>query len=107
MMHAAVAIYRNNFLRAIGELESIRRVYIDLLGDRYRLESGNNHDMDKLPDEAKEAIKSTLIYSNEVKDLWASLLNLTALVYEELEGNEVPISKEMLLEYYKDMGWSD
>ena len=32
------------------------------------------------------------------------LLNLTTLVYKELEGNEVPISKEMLLEYYKDMG---
>lgn len=107
MMHAAVAIYRNNFLRAIGELESIRRVYIDLLGDRYRLESGNNHDMDKLPDEAKEAIRSTLIYSDEAKDLWASLLNLTALVYKELEGNEISISEEMLLEYYKDMGWSE
>lgn len=40
MMHAAVAIYRNNFLRAIGELDVVRRAYIDLLGDRYRLESG-------------------------------------------------------------------
>ena len=107
MMHAAVAIYRNNYLRAIGELECIRRTYIDLLGDRYRLESGYNHDMDKLPPEAKADIKSTLVFSEETKDLWTSLLNLTSLVYKELEGNEVPISKKMLLEYYKDMGWSE
>ena len=107
MMHAAVAIYRNNYLRAIGELEYIRRVYIDLLGDRYRLESSYNHDMDKLPPEAKADIKSTLVFSEETKDLWASLFNLTSLVYKELEGNEVSISKEMLLEYYKDMGWSE
>ncbi len=106
MMHAAVAIYRNNFLRAIGELEFIRRVYIDLLGDRYKLESGYNHDMDKLPEEAKADIKSTLVYSEEIKDLWTSLLNLTSLVYKELEGNEIPISKELLLTYYKDMGCS-
>ena len=107
MMHAAVAIYRNNYLRAIGELECIRRTYIDLLGDRYRLESVYNHDMDKLPPEAKADIKSTLVFSEETKDLWTSLLNLTSLVYKELEGNEVPISKKMLLEYYKDMGWSE
>ncbi len=107
MMHAAVAIYRNNFLRAIGELDVVRRAYIDLLGDRYRLESGYNHDMDKLPEEEKANIKSTLVCSEEAKDLWTSLMNLTSLVYKELEGYEVPISKEMLLEYYEDMGWND
>ncbi len=107
MMHAAAAIYRNNFLRAIGELEFIRRVYIDLLGDRYRLESGYNHDMDKLPEEAKADIKSTLVYSEDSRDLWKSLLNLTSLVYKELEGSEIPVSKELLLTYYKDMGWSE
>ncbi len=107
MMHAAVAIYRNNFLRAIAELEFIRRVYIDLLGDRCKLESAYNHDMDKLPDEAKADIKSTLVYGEESDALWTSLLNLTSLVYKELEGNEVPISKDMLIEYYKDMGWNE
>ena len=63
--------------------------------------------MDKLPPEAKADIMSTLVFSEETKDLWTCLLNLTSLVYKELEGNEVPISKEMLLEYYKDMGWSE
>ena len=36
-------------------------------------------------------------------DLWTSLLNLTKLVYQELEGNSVPVTQEMLLEYYKDL----
>ena len=84
LMHAAVAIRRGNSFRAIGELEYVRKVYIDLLGDRYRLESGFNRDIDKLPQEAKEDIKSTLVFSEEVKDLWTSLLNLTSLVYKSL-----------------------
>ena len=103
MMHAAVAIHRNNFLRAIGELECIRRTYIDLLGDRYRLESGRNHDIDQLPAEEKEAVKSTLVHGEGPEELWTSLLNLTSLVYKELEGCSIPVSKEQLLEYYKDL----
>lgn len=63
--------------------------------------------MDKLPEEVKADIKSTLVHRESTKDLWTSLLNLTTLVYKELEGNEISISKEMLLEYYKDMGWSE
>lgn len=103
MMHAAVAIYRNNYFRAIGELDYIRKAYIDLLGDRYKLESGCNHDIDKLPDAVKSDIRSTLLYGEGSKELWTSLLALTSLVYKELEGNEVPISKEMLLDYYNEM----
>ena len=37
----------------------------------------------------KAVIKSTLVFSEEAKDLWTSLLNLTSLVYKELEGNKV------------------
>ena len=32
--------------------------------------------------------------------LWVSLLNLTRLVYRELEGNSVPVTEDMLHEYY-------
>ena len=35
--------------------------------------------------------------------LWRSLLNLTELVYGELEGNNLPVTREMLLEYYRDL----
>ena len=36
-------------------------------------------------------------------DLWRSLLNLTELVYKELDGQSVPVTQEMLVEYYKDI----
>ena len=103
LMHAAVAIHRGNLFRAIGELEYVRKLYIDLLGDRYRLESGLNREIDRLPEKEKEAIKSTFVTGENPADLWTSLLNLTKLVYLELEGHSVPVTQEMLFEYYKDL----
>ena len=103
MMHAAVAIKRGKIFRAIGELDFVRNMYIDLLGDRYRLESKMNREVDNLPQEEKDAIKSTFVTSENPKELWESLLNLTDLIYKELEGQKIPVTKEMLLEYYKDL----
>ena len=100
LMHAAVAIHRGNYFRAVGELEYVRKQYIDLLGDRYRLESSLNREMDRLPEEEKEAVRSTFVTGLSPEALWASLLNLTRLVYRELEGNSVPVTEEMLHEYY-------
>ena len=103
LMHAAVAIHRGNLFRAIGELEYVRKLYIDLLGDRYRLESGLNREIDRLPENEKEAIRSTFVAGENPTDLWRSLLNLTKLVYKELDGQSVPVTQEMLVEYYKDL----
>ena len=103
LMHAAVAIHRGNLFRAIGELEYVRKLYIDLLGDRYRLESGLNREIDRLPENEKEAIRSTFVAGENPTDLWRSLLNLTKLVYQELDGQSVPVTQEMLVEYYKDL----
>ncbi len=103
LMHAAVAIYRGNLFRAIGELEYVRKLYIDLLGDRYRLESSLNREIDRLPEKEKEAIRSTFVAGENPADLWRSLLNLTRLVYQELEGQSVPVTQEMLHEYYRDL----
>ena len=30
-------------------------------------------------------------------------MNLTVLIYKELEGTEMPVSKNMILEYYKGL----
>ena len=103
LMHTAVAIHRGNLFRAIGELEYVRKLYIDLLGDRYRLESGLNREIDRLPEKEKEAIRSTFVAGENPADLWTSLLNLTRLVYQELDGQSVPVTQEMLVEYYKDL----
>lgn len=100
LMHASVAIRRGNFFRAIGELEAVRKAYIDLLGNRYRLESGLNREIDRLPESEKAAIRSTFVMSEKPEDMWTVLKNLTELVYKELEGNNTAITKEMLYEYY-------
>ena len=96
-------IYGDKQKKAIGELEYVRKLYIDLLGDRYRLESGLNREIDRLPENEKEAIRSTFVAGENPTDLWRSLLNLTKLVYQELDGQSVPVTQEMLVEYYKDL----
>ena len=103
LMHAAVAIRRGNSFRAIGELEYVRKVYIDLLGDRYRLESDMNREIDRLPENERASIRSTFVTSEHSEELWSGLLNLTRLIYRELEGNKVPITLEMLMDYYRDL----
>ena len=103
LMHAAVAIHRNNYFRVVGELEFVRKIYIDLVGDRYKLEGTVNREIDKLPDFEKEAIRSTFVTGDSQEDLWTSLMNLTDLIYKELEGTEMPVSKNMILEYYIDL----
>ncbi len=103
MMHASVAINRNNYFRAIGEIDNLRSIYTNLLGDRYMLESGLYREMDKLPEDEKAALKSTFVAEVDRGALWTALLNLTELIYKELEECEVPISKEMIYEYYKGL----
>ena len=102
-MHAAVAIRRGEYFRAAGDLEYVRKLYIDLLGDRYRLESNLNREIDRLPETEKAAIRSTFITSGNPEELWERLLNLTDLVYKELEGYRIPVTKELLHEYYKGL----
>lgn len=101
LMHASVAIRRGNSFRAIGELEYVRKVYIDLLGDRYRLESALNREIDRLPENERASIRSTFVTGESSEELWSSLLNLTRLIYRELEGSNVPITLEMLMDYYR------
>ena len=103
LMHAAVAIHRGNCFRAIGEMEAARALYIDLLGDRYRLESRRNREIDHLPEAEKAAIRSTFAAAESPTELWAALVNLTDLVYKELEGISVPVTQEMLRDYYSGL----
>ena len=103
LMHAAVAIHRGNFFRAIGEMEYARSQYIDLLGDRYRLESKRNREIDLLPEDEKAAIRSTFAAGESTPELWKALYNLTEMVYRELDGHSVPITREMLYQYYGEI----
>ena len=103
LMHAAVAIHRGNTFRAAGEHEYVRKLYIDLLGDRYHLESSLNREIDRLPEEEKALIRSTFVTGESPEALWTSLLNLTRLVYQELEGYNLPVTQDMLNDYYSDL----
>lgn len=103
LMHTAAAIHRGNVLRAVGELEYVRKLYIDLLGDRYRLESALNREIDRLPEHEKAAIMSTFAAGTDSEALWKSLDALTDLIYQELDGHPVPVTREMLLAYYEDL----
>ena len=100
LMHAAVAIHRGNCFRAIGEMEAARALYIDLLGDRFRLEGSRNREIDNLPESERAAVRSTYAAGESPSELRTALLNLTALVYKELEGVDVPVTQEMLHDYY-------
>ena len=103
LMHAAVAIRRGQFFRVMGELDYVRKLYIDLLGDRYRLESDRNREIDRLPENEKAAIRSTFVTGESSSELWEKLLNLTDLVYKELEGHSIPVTKELLHAYFKGL----
>ena len=100
LMHAAVAIHRGNCFRAVGEMEAARALYIDLIGDRYRLESSRNREIDRLPETERAAVRSTYAVGESPSELWTALLNLTELVYKELDGVDVPVTQEMLRDYY-------
>lgn len=103
LMHAALAIYRGNYFRAFGELEHARNLYIDLLGDRYRLETALNRETDRLPKKEKSEIISTFVTGLSSSELWNSLEKLTGLIYKELEDCNIPVSYEMLNAYYEKL----
>ena len=103
LMHAAVAIYRKQYFRAIGEMDCARMHCMDLLGDRYRLESRRNREMDRLPEEEKTALRSTFPAGETPAELWEALDHLTSLAYRELEGCSVPVTEDMLFGYYRGL----
>lgn len=103
LMHAAVAIHRGNYFRAVGELEYVRNLYVDLLGNRYRLESTLNRETDRLPEKEKAEILSTFVTELSPSELWNCLIKLTDLIYKELEGCNIPVTYEMLNAYYENL----
>ena len=84
-------------------MEAVRTLYIDPPGDRYRPESRRNREIDDLPETEKAAIRSTFAAEESPLGSWAALLNLTALLYKELESVDVPVTQEMLHDYYADL----
>lgn len=103
LMHAAVAIHRGNYFRAVGELEYVRNLYVDLLGDRYRLETALNRETDRFPEKDKAEILSTFVTELSPYELWNSLVKLTDMIYKELKDCNIPVTYEMLNAYYENI----
>ena len=102
LMHAAVAIRRGNPLRALGEMEYVRKLYIDLVCGRSRLESTLSREADRLPEPEKAAILSTLPAGTDADALRTALYRLTDLLCAELKDG-MPVTREMLYAYYEGM----
>lgn len=102
-MHAAVAIKRQQYWRAVAELELARNLFIGLLGCRYSLETSRNREADKLPEAELATLQKTLV-SNFTQDaLWLNLTALTDAVYTELERFDkqacITVNRQQLNEY--------
>ena len=67
------------------------------------MESNLNRETDRLPEDVKAAIMSTFVTGNGSGELWDSLEKLTDMIYRELEEFRIPVSREMLYAYYKDL----
>ena len=85
LMHAAVAIKRRQYWRAVAELDLARNMLIGLLGCRYSLDTGRGRDVDKFPEAELDTLQKTLVTSLTQDALWSSLAALTDAVYTELE----------------------
>jgi len=102
-MHAAVAIKRGHYWRAIAELEIARNLYIGLLGLRYSLITKRGRDVDKLPEIELNILKKTFVSSFAPDALWNNLTALVDAVYTELEryGEQacVTVNRQQINDY--------
>lgn len=102
-MHAAVAIKRGQYWRAVSDLELARNQLIGLLGLRYSLDMNRGRDVDKLPKEELAALKRTLVSELSREELLSCLDVLIDAVYTELEryGERacIKVNRQQIIEY--------
>ncbi|HOB09910.1 MAG TPA: hypothetical protein PLW17_10485 [Limnochordia bacterium] len=105
LMHAAAAIKRKCYWRAVTELDYARGLLIGLLGSRYSLETSRFREVDQLPETELAVLAKTLPSSLTPDALWRSLTALTDAVYTELEryGEQarITVNRQQVNEYIK------
>jgi len=101
MMEAATAIKRGRHFHAAAVMELARKLYIDVLGCRYGVDTNKGKDLDSLPTSVLDDLQHTLVFCLESDALWQSLLSLVDVVYTELEQSAacVCLNRSQLLEY--------
>jgi len=105
IFHAAVAINRGRFWKAIKELEYARNLIIELKGLRYSLPMHRNSDVDKIPHEELALLQKTLPSPSSMtkESLTDNLMHLITASYNELEINlpnpHITVSRQQAVEY--------
>lgn len=108
LMHAIVAIKRENYWRAIGEMDIARNTLIELLGYKYSLETKRFRYVDKFPDKIKNTLHKTIPTGFDLLAFKNSIYTLIDAIYDELEAfynndSEIKITRKDVKEYCNDI----
>jgi len=107
IFHAAVAIKRGKYWRAIKEMDFARNNLIELKGLRNSLGTKRQTEIDRLP-QAELALLQTTLPSNLSKEaLFENLCHLVTAVYDEFENNgagrHIAVSRQRVMEYIESV----
>lgn len=108
LMHAIVGIKRENYWRAMGEMNIARNTLIELLGYKYSLETKRFKDVDMFPNDAKNTLQKTIPIGFNLMAFKHSIYALIDAIYDELEsfyrkGNEIKVTRKDVKEYCNDI----
>ena len=103
IFHAAAAINRGRFWKAIKELDFVRNNIIELKGLRYALPMSRHSDVDKIPQGELALLQKTLPSLLTKEALADNLRHLITAAYDELEINQpnlhITVSRAQAVEY--------
>ncbi|MDT8717668.1 hypothetical protein IAI10_13430 [Clostridium sp. 19966] len=109
LMHAIVAIKRENYWRAIGEMDVARNNLIELLGYKYSLETKRFRNVDRFPEEIKAVLWKTIPKDFRLEAFKISIYSLIDAIYDEIEdffkgsSSKIKVTREDVKEYYYDV----
>jgi len=103
IFHAAAAINRGRFWKAVKELDFVRNNIIELKGLRYDLSMSRHRDVDKIPQDELALLQKTLPSLLTKEALADNLRHLITAAYDELEINQpnphITVSRAQAVEY--------
>lgn len=103
LFHAAAAINRGRFWKAVKELDYARNCIIELKGLRYSLSMHRNSDVDKIPQNELTLLQKTLPSELTKEALIGNLKHLLTVAYNELEATlpnpHITVSRQQAVEY--------
>lgn len=108
LVHAIAAAKRENYWRAIGEMDIARNVLIELLGYKYSLETKRFRYVDKFPESIKNTLHKTIPQGFNLIEFKNSIYALIDAVYDELESfytnsSKINVTRKDVKEYCYDV----